>query len=88
MDKITIDLNEQPKNMKSNVWVALKHASTIDPNNIEGDKESFDFLKELRLYKSQYGLGGDAHDLSKWSKADRAPYEYGNHNRFRGFWFF
>ena len=58
-----------------NLWKALKHASAINPNDIEhGGKESFDFMKELRSYKEQYGLGGDSHDLSKWSRSDRAEY--------------
>lgn len=89
MEKITIDLNEQPKNINLNLWNALKHAASINPNEIEhGGKESFDFLKELRTYKGQYGLGGDAHDLSKWSKNQRTAYEYGNNNRLGGIWFF
>ncbi|CAF4153980.1 unnamed protein product, partial [Rotaria magnacalcarata] len=59
----------------NNLWKALKHAAQIDRNNIDyGDKESFDYLKELRLYKGRHGLGGEAFDLSKWSRSDRAVY--------------
>jgi len=86
MDKKSIDLNEQSN---SNLWKALKHASTINPNDIEhGGKESFDFMKELRTYKAQYGLGGDSYDLSKWSRSDRAAYSLGRRNPLQGFWFF
>ncbi|CAF3907382.1 unnamed protein product [Rotaria sp. Silwood1] len=80
MDKIIIDLNNKSNDK---LMKALKHASQIDRNNLEyGDKESFDFLKELRLYKEKYGLGGDAHDLSKWSRSKRAAYSYGRFNTF------
>jgi hypothetical protein len=44
-------------------------------------------MKELRSYKEQYGLGGDSHDLSKWSRAQRADYALGRQNPFVGFWF-
>jgi hypothetical protein len=89
MDKISIDLNQQSNQLNTNLWKALKHASTINPNEIErGGKETFNFMKELRSYKGQYGLGGDAYDLSKWSKSDRAVYALGRHNPFQDFWFF
>ena len=88
MEKNVIDLNVKPEKSKEELWKALKHAADIDRNEIEhGGKESFDFMKELRLYKEQYGLGGDAHDLSKWSRADRDEYKFGNLNPFAGFWF-
>jgi len=46
-------------------------------NHLEyGEKESFNFLKELRLYKEEHGLGGDSHDISKWSRSERAAYSY------------
>ncbi|CAM4807218.1 unnamed protein product [Rotaria magnacalcarata] len=62
MDKVTIDWNKKTTN--NNLWKALKHAAQIDRNNIDyGDKESFDYLKELRLYKGRHGLGGEAFDL-------------------------
>ncbi|CAF4761501.1 unnamed protein product, partial [Rotaria magnacalcarata] len=52
MDKVTIDWNKKTTN--NNLWKALKHAAQIDRNNIDyGDKESFDYLKELRLYKGR-----------------------------------
>jgi len=89
MDKISIDLNEESTNLNPNLWKALKHAASINPNEIEhGGKESFDFKKELRSYKGQYGLGGNSHDLSKWSKSERAVYKFGRRNPFGGFWFF
>ncbi|CAF2761310.1 unnamed protein product [Rotaria sp. Silwood2] len=86
MDKISIDLNEKSNDK---LMKALKHASQIDRNNLEyGDKESFDFLKELRSYKVNYGLGGDAHDLSKWSRNERAVYSYRRFNPFDGLFSF
>jgi hypothetical protein len=89
MDKISIDLNQQSNQLNPNLWKALKHASLINPNEIEhGGKESFDFIKELRIYKGQHGLGGDSYDLSKWSRSDRAAYKLGRRNPFQGFWFF
>lgn len=85
MENISIDLDHPPTNEKAQLWRALKHASTIDPNNLEhGEKESFDFLKELRLYTEDYGLGGDSHDLRKWTRAERHEYSL---DRFRGFYF-
>jgi len=89
MDKISIDLNQQSTNLNPNLFKALKHAAAINPNEVaRGGKESFDFKKELRSYREQYGLGGDSHDLSKWSKSDRDAYKLGHRNPFGGFWVF
>lgn len=88
MENTTIDLKNKPANMTDKLWNALKHATTIDPNHLEeGEPESFDFLSELLDYKIQYGLGGDFHDLSKWSRRDRAVYSFGRFNPFSGFSF-
>ncbi|CAF3668383.1 unnamed protein product [Rotaria sordida] len=85
MDKISIDLNQKSNDK---LMKALKHASEIDRNNLEyGDKESFDFLKELRSYKEDYGLGGDAHDISKWTRSERAAYSYQHFNPFENLFF-
>jgi len=85
MENISVDFNGKANEKLSN---ALKHAASIDKNDIEhGDPESFDFMKELRTYKEKHGLGGDAHDLSKWSRAQRAAYSYGRFDPFDGFCF-
>jgi len=85
MKNRTIDFNRPSNADKQQFWTALKHASTIDPDHLEeGEKESFDFLKELRLYTEEYGLGGDAHDLRKWTRAERDEY---SRDRIRNFWF-
>jgi hypothetical protein len=88
MEKISIDLNGPSTLSNENLWKALKHASEINPNEIErGGKESFHFMKELRSYKGQYGLGGEAYDLSKWSRSDRAQYSFRRSNLMNNFWF-
>lgn len=75
MEKISIDLNTKSTNDK--LWNALKHASEIDENDIDIDyKEAFNFLETLRDYKKTYGLGGDSHDISKWSRSERNAYSY------------
>lgn len=68
------------------LWKSLKQAAEIEEKGIDcGDKESFDFLNELLIYKRKYpGMGGDAYDISKWSKSERAAYSF---NRFRDFGF-
>jgi len=77
MEKISID--------KSNdkLLNALKHAS--ENTEVEyGNKETFDFMNELRLYKRNYpGMGGDSHDLSKWSRTERADYSFENFYLYR-----
>ena len=88
MEKVSINLNGPSNQLNPDLWKALKHATTIDPNTVErGGKESFNFLKELHSYKQQYGLGGHAHDLSKWSQSDRAQYSFGRYDPMSHFWF-
>lgn len=85
MKNYTIDFDQPPNTEKKQLWTALKHASVIDPDRLDhGEKESFDFLKELRLYTEEYGLGGDTHDLRKWTRSEREEY---SHDRIRHFWF-
>lgn len=53
---------------------ALKHASKI-PDDIED--ESFNFMQDLAVYSTTYpDLGGNSHDLRKWSKAKRDLYSF------------
>jgi hypothetical protein len=84
IEQTKIDLNKTPN---GRIWDALKHAAGIDEDDVDGDEETFDFLNELRLYKEQYSLGGDSHDLSKWSRAERAEYDLGRFDEFDGLWF-
>jgi hypothetical protein len=81
MENISIDLN---KKSNDKVWQALKHASEIEIDDIDyGTEETFDFMNELRLYKGRHsGMGGDSHDLSKWSRAERAAYSFDRFNDF------
>ncbi|CAF1173248.1 unnamed protein product [Rotaria sordida] len=72
MDKIYINLNEKSDKKDENLCKALKHASKIKKNAF---KESFNFMKELDLYsKTNPDLGGNSHDLRKWSKTQRNLY--------------
>lgn len=83
MENRSIDL-QQPSDEP--LGKALKHAASIDPNTVEhGGKESFEFLRELRAYKNKYGLGGEAYDLSKWSRSDRA--QFALHRPIHNTWF-
>ena len=56
----------------------MRLAMSIEKNGTDvGDKkETFDFIKELETYRHRYGLGGDYHDLSKWSKHQREQYSF------------
>jgi hypothetical protein len=82
MEKTKIDLNVPPSKSKEQLWKAMKQAVHVENNGIDDyRKESFDFMNDLRLYKQKYpGMGGDSHDLSKWSKAERSEYSF-NHFR-------
>jgi hypothetical protein len=88
MEKISIDLKGQSTLSNEDLWNALKHADSINPNEVEhGGKESFQFLKELRSYKEQYGLGGYSHDLRKWSRSERDRYSFKSSNPLNNLWF-
>ncbi|CAF0915420.1 unnamed protein product [Adineta steineri] len=88
MEKTSIDFKKKPASFDQDLWNALKHAASIDKDEIDcGDTETFDFMKELRSYKGQYGLGGDAHDLSKWTRSDRAAYSLDRFNTLDSLWF-
>ena len=72
----TIDLNGRAPKGKEDLWKALRQALDIEEDGItEGDPESFNFLEELQNYREDHGgMGGDSHDLRKWSKTERAAY--------------
>ena len=86
MEQISIDLNGPSTLSNEDLWKALKHAASINANEVER-KETFQFLKELRSYKEQYGLGGYSHDLRKWSQSERDRYSFRRFNRFDNLWF-
>ncbi len=72
IDKILIDFNENDEAISK----ALKHAAGVSKNAFN---ESFDFMKELGVYSiNNPGLGGNSHDLRKWSQAQRNLYSFDN----------
>jgi len=76
MDKVRIDLNAKPEKKDEEIWDALKHAAGIKRNAYD---ESFNFIKEFELYSNNHpGLGGNSHDLRKWSKTQRSLYSLDN----------
>lgn len=85
----TIDLDASPSAAQKELWNALKQAASIEKKGIDhGKKESFDFMNELQIYKrANADMGGDSHDISKWSKGERAQYSFGRYETGRGFWF-
>ena len=74
----SIDLDDKTAKVDKKLSSAMKHAVQIGQSGIDdGETESFDFLEELQSYKQTHGsMDGDSHDLSKWSKSDRAEYSY------------
>ena len=87
MEKVSIDFNKKSDQFNEKLWNTLKHAAQIDKDNIDYDgEESFDFMKELHSYRKKYGLGGDSHDLSKWTRSERNAYAYGRFDRLGNFW--
>ena len=84
MDKVRIDPNEKSDKKYRILYEALKHASEIKKNTY---KESFNFIEEFDLYsKNNPGLGGNSHDLRKWSQTQRNLYKYDNTDN-DSFWF-
>ena len=74
MDKVHIDPNEKSGKKDRILYEALKHAFEIKKNAY---KESFNFIEVFDLYsKNNPGLGGNSHDLRKWSKTQRNLYTY------------
>lgn len=93
MKNETIDLNGSAPKNKEDLWKALQRALDIEEEGIvEGDDESFNFLDELKNYREDQGkIGGDSHDLRKWSKAERAAYSldrFDDSDEFDGFFLF
>jgi hypothetical protein len=87
IDKIRINLNEKPDEKDESFWKALKHAAGIRKNTY---KESFNFMKELSIYSvNNPGLGGNSHDLRKWSPTQRRIYSFDNDDEdsAENFWF-
>jgi hypothetical protein len=65
----------------------LKHAAAIRKN---GFKESFNFTKELNIYSiNNPGVGGNSHDLRKWSPTKRRIYSFDSNDEdsAENFWF-
>lgn len=74
IEKVVIDINEKDEG----IWQALKHASDIEEDDYD---ESFNFLEELAQYSSNHpGLGGNSHDLRRWSMAQRKLYSFDREN--------
>ena len=75
-EKVRLDLTQQPVNIDQGLWLALVQGHTIKKARYH---ESFQFLKELHRYRENFpSLGGNAHDLRKWSRTRRAIYSFGN----------
>jgi hypothetical protein len=89
MERIPIDLNQKVDEKDENIWEALKQAINIKQNAF---KESFDFITELAKYaENNPDLGGNSHDLRKWSKTRRNLYSFDNNDdddeQDENFWF-
>ena len=88
MEGKTIDLNAAPSEGQKELWNAMKQAVEVEKKGIDhATKESFDFMNEVQIYKRAHGMGGDSHDISKWSKSERSQYSLSRYETGRGWWF-
>lgn len=88
MENTTLNLKAKSPTGKETLWQAMKWADTVDKEGIDsGERETFDFMKELKIYNDVYQMAGDSHDLRKWSKQERQKYSFESRENFDNFWF-